>query len=83
MMLALEVEEAELKARIILRGKDSGRPDDQDPAIVQKRIDVYNKETAPVKEFYTSQGKFQSVYGIGTIDGIFEALCNKIEAVVK
>jgi inorganic pyrophosphatase len=47
MMLALEVEEEELRKRLLIRGKDSGRADDQDPAIIQNRIDVYNAD--PVK----------------------------------
>lgn len=82
LMLALEVEEEELKKRLLLRGKDSGRPDDQDPAIIQKRITVYNTETSPVKEFYTSQDKYHGVYGIGEIDGIFSELCSRIEALI-
>jgi adenylate kinase len=48
LMLALEVEEEELKKRLLLRGKDSGRADDQDPNIIQKRIEVYQNETSPV-----------------------------------
>lgn len=84
LMLALEVEEDELKKRLLLRGKDSGRPDDQDPQIIQKRIDVYNTETMPVKEFYTSAGKYVGVNGIGDIDVIFSDLCRHIEqAAVK
>ena len=35
-MLALEVEEEELKKRLLLRGKDSGRADDQNPEIIQQ-----------------------------------------------
>jgi len=80
MMLALEVEEAELKKRLLLRGKDSGRPDDQNPEVVQKRIDVYNNETFPVKDFYTSQNKYKGIYGIGEIDEIFNLLCKEIDA---
>jgi adenylate kinase len=80
LMLALEVDEEELRKRLLLRGKDSGRADDQNPEVVQKRIDVYNNETTPVKTFYTAQGKFQSVKGIGSIDDIFNSLCAKIDA---
>ena len=79
-MLALEVEEAELKKRLLLRGKDSGRPDDQNPEVVQKRIDVYNNETFPVKDFYTSQNKYKGIHGIGEIDEIFNLLCKEIDA---
>ncbi len=78
-MLALEVNEDELRKRLLLRGKDSGRADDQDPAVIQTRIDVYNAETTPVKDYYTQKGKYTGVNGIGTIDGIFQQLCKKID----
>jgi adenylate kinase len=77
-MLALEVEEDELRKRLLIRGKDSGRPDDQDPEIIQKRIDVYNNETMPVKAYYTAQGKYKGINGIGEIDSIFNELCTAI-----
>lgn len=80
MMLALEVEEEELRKRLLLRGKDSGRADDQNPEIIQNRINVYNNETTPVKHFYTKQGKYKGIEGIGEIDFIFDALCKAIEA---
>lgn len=79
MMLSLEVPEEELKKRLLLRGKDSGRPDDQDPAVIQNRIDVYNRETAPAKAFYTQQNKYQGIHGVGAIDDIFNALCAVID----
>ncbi len=78
MMLALEVSEDELRVRLTERAKVSGRPDDADPNIIQKRIDVYNAETMPVKGYYQAQNKYQGVNGIGSIDSIFEALCNEI-----
>ncbi len=80
LMLALEVEEEELRKRLLLRGKDSGRPDDQNPDVIQKRIDVYNNETSPVKHFYTSQGKYKGINGIGEIEGIFNSLCVEIDS---
>lgn len=80
MMLALEVEEAELRKRLLLRGKDSGRADDQNPEIIQNRIHVYNRETAPVKDFYTKQNKYKGINGVGEIEVIFAALCNAIES---
>jgi len=81
MMLALEVEEAELKKRLLLRGESSGRADDKNPEVIQKRIDVYNNETAPVKDYFTQQGKYKGIHGIGEIDEIFNALCNEIDNV--
>lgn len=83
MMLSLEVDEDELRKRLLLRGKDSGRPDDQDPAVIQNRIDVYNRDTAPAKQFYTAQHKYHGINGVGAIEDIFNLLCNEIEAGVK
>jgi adenylate kinase len=78
-MIALEVTEDELTARLLERGKTSNRPDDQDEKIIRTRVEVYNQETAPVAEFYKKQGKFHSIYGIGAIDDIFAKICTIID----
>lgn len=77
-MLALEVDNDELKKRLLLRGKESGRADDQNPEIIANRINEYNTKTAPLKSFYEGQGKYRGVYGIGDIDEIFSKLCLEI-----
>jgi adenylate kinase len=79
LMLALEVEESELKVRLMKRAESSGRVDDADPAIIENRIRVYNNETAPVKEFYLAQNKFKSIDGIGSIDEITQRLFEAID----
>lgn len=79
-MLALEVEEAELKTRLLNRAKTSGRPDDADPAIIENRIRVYNRETAPVASYYKDMGKYRGIDGIGSIEDIFSRLSASIES---
>ena len=79
MMAALEVEEEELKRRLLNRATTSGRADDGDISIIENRISVYNKETAPVKDFYKNQNKFISINGLGTIDEITARLFSAIE----
>jgi adenylate kinase len=78
-MLALEVEENELKERLKKRAEVSGRADDADPEVIANRIKVYNAETAPVKDFYLKQGKFISIDGIGSIDEITNRLFSAID----
>lgn len=78
-MIALEVNEAELVKRLLLRGQTSGRPDDQNEALVQKRVQEYNTKTRPVADFYAAQGKFTSVNGIGEIEEIFANICHVID----
>jgi adenylate kinase len=77
-MLALEVENEELVKRLLLRGKDSGRSDDRDENIIRRRIKEYNDKTLPLKKYYSEQGKFHSIHGIGGIDDIFKALVDRI-----
>lgn len=79
LMLALEVGDEELTKRLLLRGKDSGRPDDLNEEVIRNRIGEYNKKTAPLKNYYSAQNKFHSVYGIGEIDQIFGTLSQKID----
>jgi adenylate kinase len=78
MMLALEVNDEELTKRLLLRGQESGRPDDANEEVIRKRIQEYNNKTAPLRDYYAGQNKYKSVYGIGTIDQIFDALCAAI-----
>ncbi len=78
-MLSLEVDEEELKKRLLLRGKDSGRADDQNPEVIQNRIDVYHRDTAPAKAYYSAQNKYCGINGVGAIDAIFNLLCTEID----
>ena len=78
-MLALEVEEEELKKRLLARAEQSGRADDADPAIIENRIAVYNNETAPVKTYYQGQNKFTSIQGTGNIDEITQRIFTALE----
>ena len=78
-MLALEVEEEELKKRLLARAEQSGRADDADPAIIENRIAVYNNKTAPVKRYYQGQNKFTSIQGTGNIDEITQRIFTALE----
>jgi len=78
LMLALEVLDKELITRLLNRGKDSGRADDQDESIIANRIKVYNEQTAIVADHYESQNKFISVNGVGEIDEITHRLYDVI-----
>jgi len=78
LMLALSVSEDELIKRLLLRGKDSGRADDSDEAIIRNRISVYNEQTAVAAEYYNQQNKYHQIDGIGSIDEIYQRLQNVI-----
>jgi len=72
-MIALQVEEEELIKRLVKRGEESGRSDDQ-LSVIKNRIEVYERDTSPVIDFYQNMRKYRSVDGIGSIDEIFDRI---------
>ncbi|MDA9240863.1 adenylate kinase [Flavobacteriaceae bacterium] len=79
MTIALEVDENLLIDRLIKRGKDSGRSDDQDRSKIQNRFDEYNMKTSPLINYYKNQNKFFDVDGIGDINEISSRIFNTID----
>ncbi|MBT7984076.1 MAG: adenylate kinase [Flavobacteriaceae bacterium] len=79
MTIALEVDENLLIERLISRGKDSGRSDDQDRTKIQNRFDEYNKKTSPLINYYKNQNKFFDVDGVGDINEISYRIFNTID----
>ena len=79
-LIALEVDQEEIVSRILNRGKSSGRADDNDESIIRNRIKVYSEETAPVFDYYASQGKTHRLIGSGTIEEIFDQICATIDS---
>ena len=72
--VALEADDNILVARLLERGKTSGRPDDQNEEKIRNRYDEYNQKTAPLMHYYQAQGKFHTVDGIGSIVEVTERL---------
>lgn len=78
-MLDLEVPEDELMTRLIKRGQQSGRADDNKETIM-KRLEVYHNQTAPLIDWYKAEGKYQHINGLGELDRIFSDICTAIDA---
>jgi adenylate kinase len=80
-MISLEVPREELVKRLLNRGKETGRSDDNLETI-NNRIDVYNRQTIPVTYYYDKMHKHAAVKGIGTVDQIFERIQKVIAKVL-
>ena len=77
-MVDLDVPEEELMVRLIKRGKDSGRADDNEETI-KKRLHVYHSQTAPLIDWYKNEKKYQHINGLGTMDGMFADICEAVD----
>ena len=77
-MLDLDVPEEELITRLIKRGQECGRADDNMETI-KKRLVVYNTQTSPLKDYYKKEGKYQYIKGLGTLESIFGDIVTAVE----
>lgn len=78
-MIELDVPEDELMKRLILRGQQSGRSDDNEETI-KKRLDVYHNQTAPLIEWYKGENLHHHIDGLGELDRISSDIFAVIEA---
>lgn len=78
LVISLDVNDDELINRLVKRGIESGRTDDTEE-VIRQRLNVYNKQTKPLLNYYKKKKLLQSVHGIGSIDEIFEEICSVIE----
>ena len=72
-VISIEVSQDELLQRLAGRRQLEGRHDDTDEAI-RHRLEVYERETAPLIDYYRRQGLLRCIVGVGTVDEIFQRI---------
>lgn len=77
-VLSLEVPEDILVERMLERGKTSGRADDNIDSIRHRFVE-YDQKTKPVLDFYQNKNVLHPIHGVGTIEEIFDNICEVIE----
>ncbi len=73
-VLNLDVPDDVVVTRLLARGKEQGRSDDADEAVILKRLEVYRRQTAPLIDFYRAKGRLQQVNGDQPMDSVQEHL---------
>ena len=79
-MIELDVPEDELMKRLILRGQQSGRADDNEETI-KKRLVVYHSQTQPLIDWYKKEGIHYHINGLGDLDRIFADISEVIDKI--
>ena len=77
-VVGLEVPEDELVERMINRGKETGRADDN-PQTISNRLKVYHSQTQPLRDYYMKRGKYHAIPGSGSVDDIFGAIIAELD----
>ena len=80
LVIELVVDQHSLLERILKRAQESEvRRDDDNSVIVKKRLEVYNKETKPIVDFYSSKYNLNKIDGMQSIQEVSNTIENLIE----
>lgn len=78
-VIELAVPREESLKRIALRAAEQGRSDDTEEAIAH-RLDIYERQTAPLLAVYGERGIVETIDGVGSLDEITERILSALEA---
>ncbi len=77
-VISLDVADEEVIARLLKRAEIESRKDDNKETI-NNRLSVYKNQTSPLLDYYTKQDKLIKIVGVGSIDDIFNSICEKLD----
>jgi adenylate kinase len=78
LVLELQVPDDAGRARMLKRARDEGRADDT-PEAIDRRLELYHRETEPLVSYYRAQGKLVGIHGDRTIDQVFAEIEQVLE----
>lgn len=78
-VILLDVPREESLARLSLRAAQQGRTDDTDETIAH-RLDIYERETAPILEVYGEREIIERIDGVGSLDEVTERIMSALDA---
>lgn len=81
-VIGLEAPDDELKERLIKRGIETGRSDDNIETIT-KRLEVYHEQTFPLREYYINDNCYMPIKAVGSVREIFDRICESIHPQTK
>jgi adenylate kinase len=73
-VLALEVAEQELRRRLAGRAKQQDRAEDEDEAVINRRLELFARESAPLADYYQACGLLSRVDAVGAPDEVTERI---------
>ncbi|MDE6279442.1 MAG: adenylate kinase [Paramuribaculum sp.] len=79
-VIGLDVPEDVLTERLINRGIQTGRADDN-PETIKKRLEVYHNQTTPLKGYYTDENLYHNIPGNQTPEDVFEEIARRLDPI--
>jgi adenylate kinase len=77
-VVSLEIGEDELRDRLAARAQEQGRAEDQDEDAIRRRLELFNRETEPLLDYYGGEGLLARVDGEGAVDEVAERIAGAL-----
>ena len=69
-VVSFEIDEGELRDRLAGRAEEQDRAEDEDDDAIRRRLELFDRETEPLLDFYGGKGLLVSVDAAGDMDEV-------------
>ena len=78
-VVSFEIDEAELRDRLAGRAEEQDRAEDEDEGAIRRRLELFDRETEPLLDFYEGKGLLVGIQAGGTPDEVTERIAAALE----
>jgi adenylate kinase len=78
--VSLEIDEDELRDRLATRAREQDRVEDEDEDAIRRRLELFNRETEPLLDFYEGRRLLVRVDGEGGVEEVAERIAGALAA---
>jgi adenylate kinase len=78
--VSLEIDEDELRDRLATRAREQDRVEDEDEDAIRRRLELFNRETEPLLDFYEGRQLLIRVDGEGAVEEVAERIAGALAA---
>jgi len=79
-VVSLQVGEDELRDRLAARAEEQDRAEDDDQDAIRRRLELFDRETEPLLDFYEGKGLLVGVDADGDVDEVAGRVAAALEA---
>jgi adenylate kinase len=69
-VVSFEIDEDELRDRLAGRAEEEDRAEDEDEGAIRRRLELFNRETEPLLDFYSGRGLLVRIQAEGELDEV-------------
>ena len=69
-VVSFEIDEDELRDRLAGRAEEQDRAEDEDEGAIRRRLELFDRETEPLLDFYDGQGLLVPIQAEGALDDV-------------